>query len=81
MGRLVPAEAGRKKRGRPRQYATAQDKTDANVKQRRAKRQKEISEQRNKQHADFYGVGLPSVLPPIPNQVSGVMGFPIRWSA
>ncbi|SPJ73915.1 uncharacterized protein FTOL_03645 [Fusarium torulosum] len=75
MDRLVPAEAGRKKRGRPRQYATAQDKTDANVKQRRAKRQKEISEQRNKQHADFYDVGLPSVLPPIPNQVSGVMGF------
>jgi hypothetical protein len=59
----MPAEVGRKKRRRPRQYTTAQDKTDANVRQRRAKRQKVTSAQRNKQYADFYDVGLPSVLP------------------
>ncbi|KAI8676082.1 hypothetical protein NCS56_00495100 [Fusarium sp. Ph1] len=70
------AELGRKRRGRPRQYATPQDKASANNEQRRAKRQKATSAKRDRQHANFYSVGLPSALPPIPCPVDG--GNPIQ---
>ncbi|KAH7243997.1 hypothetical protein MRS44_016941 [Fusarium solani] len=70
------AELGRKKRGRPRQYATPQDKANANNEQRRAKRQKATSAKRDRQHANFYSIGLPSALPPIPCPVDG--GNPIQ---
>jgi hypothetical protein len=70
MDESLGPELGRKRRGRPRQYATPQDKTNANVKQRRAKRQKATSDKRSEQHAHFYNAGTLS-LPPISLQVDG----------
>ncbi|EXK77993.1 hypothetical protein FOQG_17322 [Fusarium oxysporum f. sp. raphani 54005] len=70
MDELLGSELGRKRRGRPRQYATPQDKTNANVEQRRAKRQKATSDKRAEQHAHFYNAGTLS-LPPVSLQVDG----------
>ncbi|ODQ69431.1 hypothetical protein LIPSTDRAFT_30474 [Lipomyces starkeyi NRRL Y-11557] len=55
-----------KKRRRPRQYATSEDKASADVEQRRSKRQQAASEKRDRQHINFYNLYLPSVLPPLP---------------
>ncbi|RKL03743.1 hypothetical protein BFJ70_g17255 [Fusarium oxysporum] len=70
MDESLGSELGRKRRGRPRQYATPQDKTNANVEQRRAKRQKATSDKRAEQHAHFYNAGTLS-LPPVSLQVDG----------
>ncbi|KAH7471845.1 hypothetical protein FOMA001_g13281 [Fusarium oxysporum f. sp. matthiolae] len=70
MDASLGSELGRKRRGRPRQYATPQDKTNANVEQRRAKRQKATSDKRAEQHAHFYNAGTLS-LPPVSLQVDG----------
>ncbi|KAK2469310.1 hypothetical protein H9L39_19027 [Fusarium oxysporum f. sp. albedinis] len=71
MDPSLQSELGRKRRGRPRQYATPQDKTNANVEQRRAKRQKATSAQRDQQHTHFYDASASSSLLPIPLQVDG----------
>ncbi|KAF5697726.1 AT hook DNA-binding motif, partial [Fusarium mundagurra] len=70
MDESLGSELGRKRRGRPRQYATPQDKTNANVEQRRAKRQKATSDKRAEQHAHFYNTGTLS-LPTVSLQVDG----------
>ncbi|PCD25963.1 hypothetical protein AU210_012397 [Fusarium oxysporum f. sp. radicis-cucumerinum] len=70
MDESLGSELGRKRRGRPRQYATPQDKTNANVEQRRAKRQKATSDKRAEHHAHFYNAGTLS-LPPVSLQVDG----------
>ncbi|WKT54160.1 hypothetical protein QSH57_004744 [Fusarium oxysporum f. sp. vasinfectum] len=70
MDESLGSELGHKRRGRPRQYATPQDKTNANVEQRRAKRQKATSDKRAEQHAHFYNASTLS-LPPVSLQVDG----------
>ncbi|KAH7191433.1 hypothetical protein BKA60DRAFT_601712 [Fusarium oxysporum] len=70
MNESLGSELGRKRRRRLRQYATPQDKTNANVEQRRAKRQKVTSDKRAEQHAHFYNAGTLS-LPPVSLQVDG----------
>ncbi|EGU73900.1 hypothetical protein FOXB_15591, partial [Fusarium oxysporum f. sp. conglutinans Fo5176] len=67
----LQSELGRKGRGRPRQYATPQDKTNANVEQRRTKRQKATSAKRDQQHTHFYDASTSSSLLPIPLQIDG----------
>ncbi|KAH7261546.1 hypothetical protein BKA59DRAFT_518503 [Fusarium tricinctum] len=71
MDPLLQSELGRKRRGRPRQYATPQDKTNANIEQRRAKRQKATFAKRDQQHTHFYDASTSSSLLPIPLQVDG----------
>jgi hypothetical protein len=71
MDPSLQPELGRKRRGRPRQYATPQDKTNANVEQRRAKRQKATFAKRDQQHTHFYDASTSSSLLPIPLQVDG----------
>jgi hypothetical protein len=57
--------------GHTGQYATPQDKTNANVEQRRAKRQKATSAKRDQQHTHFYNASTSSSILPIPLQVDG----------
>ncbi|KID83860.1 AT hook, DNA-binding motif protein [Metarhizium guizhouense ARSEF 977] len=59
-------ETTTKKRGRPRKYATMEEKAAADVSRRRAKRQLNVSLQREQWHTAFYNPALPSVLSPLP---------------
>ncbi|KAH7248243.1 hypothetical protein B0J15DRAFT_468267 [Fusarium solani] len=52
------------KRGRPRIYATAQDKATADTQRKREKRQKVAARERGLPYSNFYNLHLPSIMPP-----------------
>jgi hypothetical protein len=66
-------DPGSKKRGRDgpsTQVRYSQEKANADVRQKRARRQYEASAERDKQHANFYMPSLPSILPSLPRQAN-----------
>jgi hypothetical protein len=61
-----------KKRGRPRKYATPQDKATADTQHKREKRQKVAARERGLPYSNFYNLHLPSIMPSVDR------GYPIQ---
>lgn len=76
MSDALASGIGPQKRGRPRKYAEAQEKTDAEVKRNRAKRQQATSAQWGKKFTLAYNTCLPSSLPPLPGEDGGRANLP-----
>jgi hypothetical protein len=60
------------KRGRPRKYATAQDKATADIQHKREKRQKVAARERGLPYSNFYNLHLASMTPSVDH------GYPIQ---
>lgn len=66
MNEALEPKAKPRGRGRPRKYATAIEKANADVKRKRAKRQQDVSAQWDERFITLYSPSLSSVLPPLP---------------
>lgn len=66
MGETEVTQPATKKRGRPREYPSAQAKAAAKAQRKRAKRAEEAAKRQEKWHNTFLVPELPSVLPDLP---------------